>query len=262
MVAVGADMWLLAAQVPEECPAEIEQLIDLCLATEPADRPTAKQAFDIIGACSLNLPPPVPHAPSPTTHQQEAVSAGALESCSPPPGMQAVGIVHASVPAMGGQSQKSLGSQPGSGAGMQSSFQPAAVADGTLASMPAPGHYMPVVGHSTPLNGLGQAPSEIQTATRSDQDVRLQDGSQPPVLQLEGGGAEHSMYSVLEAGKVTSHTAEDTHLTEGSLPLGVFGHLYPSPFAMADDDSGDSLWCWQHRQAASGVGSDQDSAEP
>ena len=39
-------------QAPQECPAEVEQLIDLCLAMEPADRPSAKQAFDIISSCS------------------------------------------------------------------------------------------------------------------------------------------------------------------------------------------------------------------
>ena len=258
--AVGVETWALAVQVPEECPAEIEQLIDLCLATDSADRPTAKQAFDIIGACSLTPPPPV-HPTSPP--QQDVASLGAVESgrCPTAPGTEGVEVVHVSEVSMGVQREKSMGSllRPAAHS-VHSTSQPPTVADGTLANMPAPRHQGPVMGHDNTLTAWLQSPSgQVSTATWSDHSGV---GHQSPFQQQGGGEAKHSMCSSSDAGVATWPTAERNHLANGSLPLGVYGHLYPSPFAMADDDSGGSLWCWQHRQAAPGVGSDQDSAEP
>lgn len=37
-------------QVPEECPLAIAQLIDDCLENPPKERPSARQAYDIIKA--------------------------------------------------------------------------------------------------------------------------------------------------------------------------------------------------------------------
>lgn len=35
-------------KVPQECPAEIDQLIDQCLAQDPEERPTAKDIYETI----------------------------------------------------------------------------------------------------------------------------------------------------------------------------------------------------------------------
>ncbi len=37
-----------SAQVPEECPESIAELIDECLERPPEDRPSAKEAFEVI----------------------------------------------------------------------------------------------------------------------------------------------------------------------------------------------------------------------
>ena len=38
----------LVCRVPEECPAEVEDLIDRCTAAEPADRPSAVELVKLI----------------------------------------------------------------------------------------------------------------------------------------------------------------------------------------------------------------------
>lgn len=259
---VNAEEWVIAVQVPEECPAEIEQLIDLCLATEPADRPTAKQAFDIIGACSLHLPPPVPPTPAPTPLHQDAVPSRSVESkhLSTPPGSDGAEVVHVSEPSMAVQRHKSLSSLSGPGDSVPSTSEQAAAVDG-IVGMPAR-HQVPVVGHNKPLNGLHQPPSgEVSTANWPEHSGEVQKGHQPPFQQQNGLGVKHSMYSSSQAGIATSPTADHNDMAKGSLPLGVLGHLYPSPFAMADDDSGGSSWSWPHGPAVPGIGSDQGSAE-
>ncbi|KAL3148304.1 hypothetical protein ABBQ38_013768 [Trebouxia sp. C0009 RCD-2024] len=256
---------LRAIKVPEECPAEIEQLIDLCLATEPADRPTAKQAFDIIGACSLHLPPPVPPTPAPTPLQQDAVPLSYVERkhCSTPPGSDSAEVAHVPEPFIAAQGQKSLNSLSGCGDSVPSSSQQATAVDGSLGDMPVR-HQVPVVGHNEPLNGFRQPPSaEVAIANWPEHSGEVQKEPQSPSQQPDGHGAKHSLYSSSEAGTAiaTSPTADHSHMAKGPLPLGVFGHLYPSPFAMADDDSGGSSWCWPHGPTAPVVGSDQGSAE-
>ena len=246
-----------SAQVPEECPAEIEQLIDLCLATEPADRPTAKQAFDIISCCNPHLPAPAPPTPPPIPHQQAAASADVPESW-----VQTPAIEPASVSSK--DREQSLGGLPGSAHYLQSAFQQPATANGDSPSnMPAQRHQVLTAGQTVPSDGLRQyPPAGVSTATSqtpSDQDAGLQNGHQMPSRQQADDGAKH------RSGTATLLTVNPTHSTNGSqdsLPLGVFGHLYPSPFAMADEGSGSSLWCWQHGQAASGSGSNQESSEP
>ena len=46
----------MCAQVPEECPLAIAQLIDDCLENPPRDRPSARQAYDIIKAALVPAP--------------------------------------------------------------------------------------------------------------------------------------------------------------------------------------------------------------
>ena len=49
------ESWL-AGRVPDECPKEIAQLIDNCLATEPNDRPTAREVIRAILAAPSSPP--------------------------------------------------------------------------------------------------------------------------------------------------------------------------------------------------------------
>ena len=51
----------MCAQVPEECPLAIAQLIDDCLENPPRERPSARQAHDIIKAALV----PAPSSPPP-----------------------------------------------------------------------------------------------------------------------------------------------------------------------------------------------------
>ena len=39
---------VLLCRVPEECPSEVEDLIDRCLASEPADRPSAVELVKML----------------------------------------------------------------------------------------------------------------------------------------------------------------------------------------------------------------------
>lgn len=47
---------MASLQVPEECPLAIAQLIDDCLENPPRERPTARQAYDIIKQTLIPLP--------------------------------------------------------------------------------------------------------------------------------------------------------------------------------------------------------------
>ena len=69
MFSFGVVLWEIATQetprrgflrrtsVPNECPQIIEELITSCLSAVPSDRPSAKQACNII-ASTLHLPDP------------------------------------------------------------------------------------------------------------------------------------------------------------------------------------------------------------
>lgn len=258
-------------QVPEECPAEIEQLIDLCLATEPADRPTAKQAFDIISSCSPHLPALAPPTPAPIPHQQAALSPDDPESWVEMPAVETVEINSIPMGSLGDQSrQQSLSGVPSYARCMQSiSQQPAPASGGdSSADELAVGHELPLKGQSISQNALHQfQTADMSSATaqeRHDHEAGLQKGHQLPYQQQQAGD-EDSMYSLAGSDNASLPTAAPMHLEKGSqgtLPLGVFGHLYPSPFDMADDESGASSWCWQTGQAVSGVHSDPDLSGP
>jgi hypothetical protein len=45
-------LWV-ARRVPEECPPEIAQLIKSCCSGNPEERPTAREAFQLIQACTF-----------------------------------------------------------------------------------------------------------------------------------------------------------------------------------------------------------------
>lgn len=49
-------------RVPEECPAEVEQLIQDCLEEEPEQRPDMKTVFERLKSAA-NIPPPGHSAP-------------------------------------------------------------------------------------------------------------------------------------------------------------------------------------------------------
>ena len=258
-------------QVPEECPAEVEQLIDMCLATNPADRPTAKEAFDIISSCNPHLPAVAPPAPAPIPHQQAAASADAPEIWVQSPAIEAVDVACVPHPSMGCPDDHSR--QQAAFAHCRQSFQQSAGSNGKGASAEARalGHKLPFTNLGIPLNGTHQPQSStagmsVLSKTWPDQAAELDDGHQLPSQQQEGDGANNTMYSLARPhGNSTPPSAHHNHLANGSqgaLPSGMFGHLYPSPFDVADDESGGSVWCWQPGIAASGVHSDQDLIQP
>ena len=245
-------------QVPEECPAEIEQLIDMCLATEPADRPTAKQAFDIISSCSSHLPAVAPPPPTPIPLQQAAASADNPESCVEMPAVETVDTGGIPMGSLDDQSRQSL-SHCRQSFSQQSS---AASCRDHSADAHVMGHKQPLHGQTAPQHAFHQS----QTAGTSSanalmgpgQDLEWPEGHQSPVQQQQRG-VTNSMYSLAGSGNAPTRATVPTHLANGSqgaLPLGVFGHLYPSPFDMADDESDGSSWGWQTRQAVSGVPAD------
>lgn len=266
---------LWCVQVPEECPAEIEQLIDLCLATDPADRPTAKEAFDIISSCNPHLPAVAPPTPAPIPHQQAAASADAPESWVQLPSIEAVDVACIPQPSVGSSDEESRQQAvchvPGF-AHCKQSFQqsPALHGEGGSAEAPALGHELSFTNLGIPLNGTHQAQTltagmSALNKTWPDQAAELHNGHQLPSQQQEGDGAKDTMYSLARPRDATPPSAHHNHLaagSQGALPSGMLGHLYPSPFDVADDESGDCVWCWQPGLAASVVHSDQDLLQP
>lgn len=255
--------------MPEECPAEVEQLIDLCLATEPADRPTAKQAFDIISSCSPHSPALAPSTPAPIPLQQASASADNLESWVETPAVETVDIGAIPVGSLDSQSrQQSMGSVQSLAQSMQSLSQQLSAAhrQDHPASALAIEHELPFEGQSTSQNVLHQSQTAqtFSAPMGPGQDLGWQDGCQLR-HQQQRHGVKDNNYSFAGSDNAPLPGATvPTHLTNGSkgtLPLGVFGHLYPSPFDMADDGSGDSIWGWQNGQAVSGVHSDPDMTE-
>lgn len=259
------------AQVPQECPAEIEQLIDMCLATKPADRPTAKQAFDIISSCSPHLPALAPPTPAPIPHQQAAASADNAESWVETPAVESVDVGGITMGSLGEQSrQHTTGDGQSPAHCMQSPSQQTSAAkhQDTSADALAIRHELPFEGQSTPQNSSPQQKtaetSSANAQTGPDQGAEWQDRHQLPYQQQQRG-VKDKMYSLAGSEDTLQPATVPTHLTDwsqGALPLGVFGHLYPSPFDMADDESGGSSWGWQTGQAVSGVQSDPDLSGP
>lgn len=262
-------------QVPEECPAEIEQLIDMCLAMDPADRPTAKEAFDVISTCNPPLPVVAPPTPAPIPHQQAAASADAPERSVQSPAVEAVGVgcvPQASMGSLDEQSrQQAVCHVPDFVHGRQSLQQSAASnGEGSSDNALALGHKLLFTNLGIPLNGTHQpqtsaAGMSAPNKTWPNQAAGSHNGHQLLSQQQEGNGAKDTMYSLPRSANGTPPSAHHDHLAHGSqgaLPSGMFGHLYPSPFDVADDESGGSTWCWQPGLAASVVHSDQDLLQP
>jgi serine/threonine protein kinase len=43
---------ILSCRVPEECPKEVDAIIQACRKVNPAERPTAKEVYDVIARCT------------------------------------------------------------------------------------------------------------------------------------------------------------------------------------------------------------------
>ena len=235
-------------QAPEECPAEIEQLIDLCLATDPKDRPTAKQAFDVISACSPHLAAPSPPTPPQAIHApadpQLADSQASWRSAAAADLRDGQALADHSSDAAGNQTQQQalarVSAQEQSHT--PSAWQPSQ-ADASLASRQVPTDQLQTAG-STADSQTSDCWRTAQAVLSEPGDMRAQ--RQLPKQRTEGQDSrQHSWWPVeygQESSPSTGQHVSSTH-TSGTLPLGAQGHLYPSPFAMAVDDSG-PLWSW------------------
>ena len=236
-------------QAPEECPAEIEQLIDLCLATDPTDRPTAKQAFDIISACSPHLAAPSPPNPSQPTHlpadPQLADSRASWQSAAAAADMyNRQALADHSSDAAGNQTPQQASARTCALEQSQtpSAWQPSQ-ADASLVSGQMSTDQLQSAG-STTESQASDCRGAAQVVLSEQGDTRAQ--HQLPQRQTGGqDSSQHTWWPVeygQEGSPSTGQHASASHAS-GTLPLGAQGHLYPSPFAMAVDDSG-PLWSW------------------
>lgn len=255
-------------QVPEECPAEIEQLIDLCLATDPADRPTAKQAFDTISSCSPPLAAPTPPIPTPAPQQKAPVSTDLPKVYAQAPPMQNAERGYGSHSTLDSQTaqleqsqQQSLDSWKGAArCSLPSHAQKSEDVNGChLPAGPPEGvHQQPAVDHGMPQHALPQSPQpglQIQVPQATGQsDSQQYNGHWSPPLQQDGVLSNFELHSSPDLGQFPVNAQVSPQQEGGpqdTLPLGMFGHLYPSPFATADDESSGPLWCWRNEQPAS-----------
>ena len=240
-----------AVQVPEECPAEVEQLIDLCLATDPADRPTAKQAFDIISTCS----PPLA-APDPAPRQQAATSAATWMQA---PAVQSADRNAALTSSLGTQSaqldreqpltnlQNGKHAQSGAANGNHHVSPDGMVLGQQLPSelgVRQPSWQQPsLLGHSVKRAHTADSQTtkhgNAEISSSQQQDIALTDNYPPPMYEQN---------LVSDSSQPLSNSLTGL---QAAMPVGVFGHLYPSPFALAADDCSGPLWCWRNEQAAS-----------
>ncbi len=232
-------------QAPEECPAEIEQLIDLCLATDPTDRPTAKQAFDVISACSPHLAAPSPPTPQQPIHlpaePRLADSQASWQSAA------AANLYNGQAPAdhrsgAAGCQTPQQASTRGSAQETPSAWQPSQV-DASLASRQMSTDQMQSAG-STADSQASDCQRTAQAVPSEQGDMRAQ--HQLPKQWTEGqDSSQHTWWPVEYGQERSPSTGQHASATpaSGTLPLGAQGHLYPSPFAMAVDDSG-PLWSW------------------
>ena len=58
-------------RVPDECPAEVEQLLSRCLMADPAVRPNCREIVEVLTQLEDTSAPP-PRSPSPGIGQQRA----------------------------------------------------------------------------------------------------------------------------------------------------------------------------------------------
>lgn len=210
------------AQVPQECPLQVEQLIDLCLATDPADRPTAKQAFDIISTCSSPaatavLPPvsPAVQQPPQTAAPPQAAATAADTNHQQQQQPQKELHVLQGISAQSGHPQVSQLSQP------------AELLPGNIAH---------------PIQEAAAQHIESEQQLLPDASVPMQQVTRQP----GSDGMQRHLAGLSNQG-VDQHAAAPTlgYDTSLGLPMGVLGHLYPSPFAVAADASSGPLWDWQ-----------------
>lgn len=214
------------AQVPQECPLEVEQLIDMCLATDPADRPTAKQAFDIISSCSS------PAGTAQAQTQKEPASQADADAKS-----------HA------GPQQQQHG-QPAVGNHQQHDFAQTRAAPQEMAHLPQSAEPLP---HGlTQQQGLQHPEDPVANPMGSVQQLQAQplvDTGQlqqsPVQSRSEGAPALPSQKVVPVPNSQQQQEPSWGYDTAAGLPTGVLGHLYPSPFAVAADASSGPLWDWQ-----------------
>ncbi|KAA6422516.1 MAG: cytochrome P450 [Trebouxia sp. A1-2] len=239
---------LRGIKAPEECPAEIEQLIDLCLATDPKDRPTAKQAFDVISACSPHLAAPSPPTPLQASHLpsdlQVAESQASWQSAAAADLHSRQALADHSSDTAGNQTQQHASARVSAveQSDTPSAWQPSQ-ADASLASRQISTDQLQTAGsaaHSQTCDcpKTAQAvPSDRGDMTASHQLSQRQTERQD--------SSQHSWWPVVYGQASSSSTGQRVSWSHasGTLPLGAQGHLYPSPFALAVDDSG-PLWSW------------------
>ncbi|DBB04569.1 hypothetical protein WJX77_008736 [Trebouxia sp. C0004] len=236
---------LRAIKAPEECPAEIEQLIDLCLATDPRDRPTAKQAFDIISACSPHLAAPSPPTPPQPIHvpdePQLTDSQATWRSAAAADLHNRQALAEHRSDSAGNQTQQqapawaSAQEQCHTPCAWQPSHADARVASGQMST-----DQLQTAG-STADSQTSDCRRTAQAVPSEPADMRAQ--HQLPKRRTERqDSSQHSWWPDEYGQDSTGQHVSSTHAS-GMLPLGAQGHLYPSPFAMAVDDSG-PLWSW------------------
>ncbi len=239
-------------------------MIDLCLATEPTDRPTAKQAFDIISSCSPHLAAPSPAATPQLSQepiQPQLASVDQSTSSQPAAAARFHGEEQAAADTRGAAvdwTRQQLQVQQAQ-AQVQSVEMPtwqsqAASIQPGLSCAQMPGHQLSLLendaeSHAFDSKGVPQTASLSTQAVWSGTD--------------KGSALPHQMLAVSQDGQDTSRrkwwssSQGQAHLspvsqsvpvdqTAGMLPLGVQGHLYPSPFAMAADDASGPLWSWHN----------------
>ena len=206
----------------------------MCLATDPADRPTAKQAFDIISACSTagaasGLPPVQPPAqPRPQDRpalQSSAVTLEASQQQQPQLDMETHSqhIVPDDHVRHGSQQlAQSRQSEPSVPNGLQYSPQNTAI---------------------QMTDRSQEAASAEECHVRRQEQTAVHSGSQ---------SAQAGPFRLLHQPVVPTPNQQVTSVpawgydTAAGLPTGVLGHLYPSPFAVAADaSSGGPEWDWQ-----------------
>ena len=220
----------------------------MCLATDPSDRPTAKQAFDVISACSPHLAAPSPPTPPQAIHlpadPQLADSQPSWRSAVAADLYNGQTLADHSSDAAGNQTQQQASTRVSAPEQSRtpSAWQPSQ-ADASLASRQMSTDQLQTAGSTTD--------SQASVCRRTAQAEPSEQGGmraqhQLPKQHTEGqDSSQHTWWPVeygQERSPSTGQHASSTH-TSGTLPLGAQGHLYPSPFAMALDDSG-PLWSW------------------
>lgn len=226
----------------------------MCLATDPADRPTAKQAFDVISACSgpaaVSAHPAVPPTPNAPALNKAAAQAAVDDSHanlgqSQQQQQQQVGLAYGSH-----QQQEQVGlahwnNQQQEQAGLahrnnqqHAHAEPDEMAEASQAIEP-PSLLMYQHEQQTTLpfpGNVRQPPTQVVVDTGQLQQSRT---------HAEGHSAAPDLGDVHPPPPPGQEAPSGGYDTAAGLPTGVLGHLYPSPFAIAADASSGPLWDWQ-----------------